>query len=137
MCLHTSTLTKLLLPPSPDTLERHVAARARPPLDHKPRSPPCWAEGGAAPRRGRPRYKFPDSGDVTIRAAYATAYGGPGGVNIYPEKTFRGPPAPPPPASARVSSALHSRGVLLGRKRRPKDRRKLLTRRARALRANS
>ena len=48
----------------------------------------AWAEGGAGAR-----YKFPDSGDVTIRAAYATAYGGPGGVNIYPEKTFRGPPA--------------------------------------------
>ena len=31
MCLHTSTLTNLLLPPSPGTLERHVAARARPP----------------------------------------------------------------------------------------------------------
>ena len=55
----------------------------------------AWAEGGAGAR-----YKFPDSGDVTIRAAYATAYGGPGGVNIYPEKTFRGPPAPPPPPPA-------------------------------------
>ena len=30
MCFHTSTLTKLLLPPSSGTLERHVAARARP-----------------------------------------------------------------------------------------------------------
>ena len=48
MWLHTFMLTKLLLRTSPGTLERHVAARARPPATGRARSSwPRMAAQGA------------------------------------------------------------------------------------------